>query len=158
VILGPTAGKITVANEKPAWFPERVGLALMLTPGSYAVDSDSEENRTSFDVPVFTRYFVVPARTDHCLVVASALDAYVFDGEAPPRDAFRIIEREAPSYAGSLIVDRVVTDPCQLPYLVEGVKDIHILCASAVRGGGAPSTDEDASDLLLAALATCGPQ
>ncbi|MEM6996622.1 MAG: hypothetical protein AAF721_39325 [Myxococcota bacterium] len=153
-IVGPTASTITVADKDPYGFPARVGMIVRLRPGEHAIDSDSPENRPTFDVPVFAKGLVVPARRDHCLLVASAANAYAFEGETKTGDAFTVIERSVESYATPLLVDRVVTDPCLLPRRLELLDSVYV--AFAVRCDEAPADDATANLVLTAAMLDCG--
>jgi hypothetical protein len=155
IIAGPTGGTITVAHEKPARFPERVGMVVELAPGTYPIESEDQGVRSEVHVPVWSRTVVQPARSDQCLIVASAAGAYAFDGENPSGDAFSIVERCAPEYAPvALVVANVYTDPCMLPFRKHLMDDAYV--AYAVPVAGAPVDDEDAQLLLVAALLSCG--
>jgi hypothetical protein len=153
-IVGPTGNAaIAVDDEDPVAFPERVGLILELRPGAHEIRRGDVVHE--FRVPLWSRGVIVPAREDHCLVVASAAGAYVLEGSPIParaEDAFHVFARSASSYALPTST-RVVIDPCLLPWEREILDDVHV--AYAVPCDQAPADDAEAASVLLDRMLTC---
>lgn len=153
IIAGPAESYIDVGDSGPVRFPHRVGLVRHLPPGEHPIVSDDPAMRGSFTVPVLSRGVVVPARADHCLVVASAHNAYAFEGEAVSGNAFAIIERSAASYPLPLLDIKVVTDPCLLPWQIDLLDSVYV--AFAVPCDEGPADDDAANAVLTAAMVSC---
>lgn len=153
-IAGPAESLIDVGDSGMVRFPHRVGLVRHLPPGEHAITSDDPAMRSSFTVPVFSRGVVVPAREDHCLVVASAAGAYHVEGAAVSDTPFAILERSTPTYSMPLLDVDVVTDPCSLPWEKKLLDSVYV--AFAVKCTEAPEDDAAANDLLMAAMFDCG--